>query len=127
MSDIALLCGRVLLMLTFLMLGINGLQVWPSEHLHIATRLGVPGMASAVAFLAVYLLVPVLIMLGWRARLLAMLLVAVTLIDWFAGGRDWALAQRLGLLGTLLSLAPSLGGLLLLVGAGSGRYALRPD
>ncbi len=121
MPDIALLCGRVLLMLGYVAMGIEALRAWPGAHLALAGWAGLSGVVSALLYLVVYLLLPVLIALGWRARTMAMLLAVVLLVELLlAGGLPGSFAA-------LVAEGTKFGALLLLVGAGSGRHALRPD
>lgn len=129
MSDFALLIGRIALVAIFPISAYYKIVGWPGIA-GMLTRAGVPyPVPLAAVGTAAELLLPLLIIIGWQTRLAAAGLILYTIAATLIGHQVWAVpADRF--FGELMSVMKNIGligGFLLLIGTGPGRYAVSPS
>jgi putative oxidoreductase len=125
-ENIAPLVGRCMIAAFFVLSGVQKLQNWNSTTLYMAEH----GISAIQPLLALSIVVEVGaglgLVIGFRTRLLALVLFAYTLIVsfqmhdfWTMGGSDAARVEA-ALFAKNMAIA---GGLLVLVGLGAGRWS----
>ncbi|SAK76677.1 DoxX family protein [Caballeronia catudaia] len=125
-KDALLLVARVLLMVLFVIFGWQKL-VGFSGTVGYMTSVGAPApMLSAVVAVVMEFVVGIAIVVGFYTRPLALLLALYTLGTAFIGHHYWTMtgaAQSANMINFYKNLS-IMGGLLLLVATGPGRYSL---
>ena len=126
--DPALLVGRILLMLLFLIFGWGKLINFGGSAAYFEHQgLPFPALAALIAVVMEFV-VGVLIVLGLLTRPLALLLALYTLATALIGHPYWAItgAAQLGAEINFYKNISIIGGLIVLYVTGAGRYALDP-
>jgi uncharacterized membrane protein YphA (DoxX/SURF4 family) len=120
-QDVFLLIGRVVLGLAFVAEGLRQIEVW-RDVVGLFRHAGAPyPFEFGVATVAANLVAPMLFIIGIRARVAALVLAVVT-------GAGLYLLHRVDLGAPEFQRSVAIIGALLLVsGAGPGRYALEPS
>lgn len=130
MTDLALLVGRILVVAIFPISAYYKIIGWPGIA-GMVERAGLPyAMPIAAIGTAAELLLPILVVLGlftrWAALGLILYVVAATYIGHPVLWRIAPDAFFRELMGQMKNLA-MIGGLLMVVGTGPGRFALQPS
>jgi putative oxidoreductase len=123
---LALLIARALLASLFLIFGVRSVQAFEVSAAYFA-KLGfpVPGAVTA-ASIAIQLGAGLLLVLGWKTRLAAWLLVVYVLIATVTAHRYWEIdpAHQLVQLGNFYKNLAIIGGLVLLALGGPGKLSI---
>ena len=123
---IVLLIARVLLASLFIAFGLRGVLAFPVTAAYFAK----PGFPVPIAFallsVAIQLVAGLMLVLGWRARGAAGLLVAYVLIATAVAHRYWEFdpAVQLGQMGNFYKNLAIAGGLMLLAAFGPGKLSV---
>jgi putative oxidoreductase len=125
MESLALALGRVLLVAIFLQSGFAKLTA-PAGIAGMLTAKGLP-MPTALAYLAgaAELGLGALILIGWKTRLAAAGMIVFVIVATYLGHNFWDMtdaARRMNLTHFMKNLS-IIGGLLILIGSGAGRYS----
>lgn len=125
MADIAHTLGRVLLSLIFIVAGYGKLTAIAGTTAYL-TRLGVPQPQLMVYVVAVVELVGgLMILVGFKTRWAALVLCAFTGVALYLGHKFWAVPpdQYMNQFNHAMKNAAIMGGFLLLVAHGGGRWS----
>jgi putative oxidoreductase len=128
MSDLALLVGRIALVAIFPVSAYYKIAGWP-DIAGMLERAAVPyPVPLAAVGTAAEAILPFLVVLGIQTRLAAFGLIIYTIAATLIGHQVWAVPSDrfFGELMNVLKNAALIGGLLVLMAAGPGRYALSP-
>lgn len=121
-----LLIARVLLASLFLAFAVRGLLAFPVTAAYFA-KLGFPvPIAFAVLSVALQLIAGLMLVLGWKSRAAAWLLVAYVAVATAVAHRYWEFdpAVQLGQLGNFYKNLAIIGGLMLLAAFGPGKLSV---
>ena len=118
-GDATELLGRILLSILFFVSGVGKVTGYASTVAYMAAA-GVPGALLAIA-IAVELLLPLALILGWHSRLTAVLLVGYSIVAALAFHHNFADPAEAVMFLKDIAIA---GGLLLLAANGAGRCSL---
>jgi putative oxidoreductase len=123
---VVLLMARVLLASLFIVFGVRGVLAFAVTAAYFA-KLGFPvPLAFTVLSIAIQLGAGLLLVLGWKTRHAAWLLVAYVAVATAAAHRYWEYdpAYQLGQLGNFYKNLAIIGGLLLLAAFGPGKLSV---
>ena len=125
MMNLLALVGRVLLALMFLDSGYGKIGAFADTAGYIGSKgLPMPEVLAAAA-LALELLGALMLVIGWKARWAAAALAAFTVVATVLSHNYWAMPEAQQMLQKLMFLknAAVIGGLLLVVAFGAGRWS----
>ena len=123
---VVLLLARVLLAALFIVFGVRSVLAFAVSAAYFA-KLGFPApIASTVLSIAIQLGAGLMLVLGWKARHAAWLLIAYVLVATAAAHRYWEYepAYQLGQLGNFYKNLAIIGGLMLLAAFGPGKLSV---
>jgi putative oxidoreductase len=122
----ALLLGRLLVVAIFPVIAYFKIMGWPGI-VQAVGKLGLPYPEYiAMAGIALEIVAPFLILIGWQTRLAALGLIVFTVVATYIGHPAWAVppAEFFGQLTHVLKNIALCGALLMLMGTGPGAYSV---
>jgi putative oxidoreductase len=126
MRELLLIFGRILLALVFVVSGSIKLSAIATTTAYF-TRIGLPAPAMVAWVVGLFeVLAGLLIVIGYRARWVAILLALFTAVATYLGHKFWAVPpeQYLNQLNHALKNVAIIGGLLLMAVYGPGRWSI---